>query len=309
MKVKPRLQLCLLVCAFLLAPSIALCLPHIVIVAGSQSHGYGEHEFNAGGEILARDLNASGLVRATLYRDGWPASGIDDDVDALVLYMDGDTGHEVNKHLKEVDALVSKGVGFVAMHFAVHATEAVGEAYFKRWLGGYYHSQSSTNPHWRANFNADSAHPIFNGVENFSAQDEFYFNILFTPHALPILLATPPDTAREHVPHPRRILSTFGGTVPAEVELNKGREETIAWGIERSDGGRSFGFTGGHYHWNWGNDDYRRFVLNALLWSARVEVPDQGISLTPVSWEDLMVGQDEKPGWGFDEADVREIFE
>ncbi len=283
-------------------------LPHIVIVAGSQSHGYGEHEFNAGGEILARDLNASGLVRATLYRDGWPVSGIDEDAAAIVLYMDGESGHEVNEHLDEVDALTGKGVGLVALHYAVHATEPIGEAYFKRWLGGYYHSETSTNPHWRGNFTADSDHPAFNGVADFSAQDEFYFNILFTPQARPILVATPPDAARRHVPHPRRMLGLFGGTVPEEVAANKGREETIAWGLERPDGGRGFGFTGGHYHWNWGNDDYRKFVLNALLWSARVDVPDRGVTPIPLDLEELMAGQDEEPGWGFDEAEVRRVF-
>lgn len=295
-------------CWLMIAPSLAFTLPHIVIVAGDQSHGYGEHEFNAGGEILARDLNASGLVRTTLYRDGWPESGIDQDADAIVLYMDGDAGHEVNQHLEEVDALVSNGTGLVALHFAVHATEAAGEAYFKRWLGGYYHSETSTNPHWRGNFSADSDHPIFNGVSDFSALDEFYFNILFTPDAQPILLATPPDAARQHIPHPRRTLGVFGGSVPEDVANNRGREETIAWGIERPDGGRGFGFTGGHYHWNWGNDDYRRFVLNALLWSAGVEVPEKGVALTPLGLGELMAGQDEEPGWGFNEAEVRQVF-
>lgn len=293
---------------FLLSPSIAWSLPHIVFIAGSQSHGYGEHEFNAGGEILVRDLNASGLVRATLYRDGWPESGVDEDADAIVLYMDGDSGHAVNAHLEEVDALVNRGVGIAALHFAVHATEPVGEKYFKRWLGGYYHSQTSTNPHWQGHFAADSDHDIFNGVNDFSARDEFYFNILFTPEAKPILLATPPDEARDHVPHPRRTLFFFGGSVPEEVASNPGREETIAWGVERADGGRGFGFTGGHFHWNWGSDNYRKFVLNALLWSAGAEVPERGVPVIPLSFESLRAGQDEQPGWRFDEAAVRRTF-
>ncbi|MFK7975195.1 MAG: PVC-type heme-binding CxxCH protein [Halioglobus sp.] len=303
------LQRFLWVFCFLAAPCVASgSLPHIVIVAGTQSHGYGEHEFNAGGEILARDLNASGLVRATLYRDGWPNTGIDKDADAIVLYMDGDGGHAVNDHLAEVDELVSQGVGFVALHYAVHATEPIGEAYFKRWLGGYYHSQISTNPHWRAEYGGQSNHPIFNGVEKFSAHDEFYFNLLFTPQAVPIFTATPPDLAREHVPHPRRTFMLFGGSPPDEVINNRGREETIAWGVERPDGGRGFGFTGGHFHWNWGNVNYRRFVLNALLWSARVEVPEGGIAVAPISLDNLMVGQDGEPGRKFNKADIAREF-
>jgi len=27
--------------------------------------------------------------------------------------------------------------------------------------------------------------------------------------------------------------------------------ETVGWVIERKDGGRGFGFTGGHFHTNW----------------------------------------------------------
>ena len=43
------------------------------------------------------------------------------------------------------------------------------------------------------------------------------------------------------------------------------------------DGGRGFGFTGGHNHLNWGNDDFRKTVLNAILWVAKAKVPKEGV--------------------------------
>ncbi len=49
------------------------------------------------------------------------------------------------------------------------------------------------------------------------------------------------------------------------------------WSIERADGGRGFGFTGGHFHDNWGNEQFRKVVLNAFLWLAHVEVPAGGV--------------------------------
>ena len=52
------------------------------------------------------------------------------------------------------------------------------------------------------------------------------------------------------------------------------------WAIERADGGRGFGFTGGHFHANWGNDDFRRAVLNALVWVTGAEVPAGGVTST-----------------------------
>jgi hypothetical protein len=57
----------------------------------------------------------------------------------------------------------------------------------------------------------------------------------------------------------------------------------MLWAVERADGGRGFGFTGGHFHDNWGNDQFRKTVLNALAWVAKCEVPAGGIdsSLTP----------------------------
>jgi hypothetical protein len=77
----------------------------------------------------------------------------------------------------------------------------------------------------------------------------------------PILSAVPPDEVR--------------GT--ADAKSHPGRSEITAWAYERpKDGGRSFGFTGGHTHTNWANDDFRRLVVNAILWTAKVEVPKDG---------------------------------
>ena len=42
-------------------------------------------------------------------------------------------------------------------------------------------------------------------------------------------------------------------------------------------GGRGFGFTGGHNHWNWGDDNLRKVVLNAIVWIAHGEVPTMGV--------------------------------
>jgi len=287
----------------------AVELPHVVFIAGNESHSYGEHEFNAGGEILVADLNQSGVVRATLYRDGWPVDGIDKDAAAIVLYMDGDGGHLALQHMDELRSFMRRGVGLFAMHFAVHVPEQVAGTEFTQWLGGYYHSDTSTNPIWRANVDFDANEPFFNGVNNFTAVDEFYFNIRFdNPNTRSVLKSTPPPEAREHVPHPRRIAHAFGGTPPAEVVNNPGRVETLAWSLERPDGGRGFGFTGGHYHWNWGNTDYRRFVLNAIVWTAKATVPKQGVPTALLTVADLKQGQDEEAPFFFNEQKVTERF-
>ena len=71
-----------------------------------------------------------------------------------------------------------------------------------------------------------------------------------------------------------------------------GESQHVAWAFRREDDGRGFGFTGGHNHWNWGNDNFRKLVLNAITWTAKVEVPDSGVSSKPVSVKDLEQNQD-----------------
>lgn len=67
----------------------------------------------------------------------------------------------------------------------------------------------------------------------------------------------------------------------------------MMWAVERPEGGRGFGFTGGHFHDNWGNDPFRKVVLNALLWIAKAEVPSDGVD-SKVSPDQLNANLDPK---------------
>ena len=123
-------------------------------------------------------------------------------------------------------------------------------------------------------------HPITRGVKPFAVEDEWYYNMRFRPEMkgiTPILVAKQPtdETRLGKSASPR-------GPYPHIVEAN-GRDEILAWAVERPDGGRGFGFTGGHFHKNWGNADFRTLVLNAIAWTAKLEVPSAGIrsSVTP----------------------------
>ena len=61
------------------------------------------------------------------------------------------------------------------------------------------------------------------------------------------------------------------------MQKHKGEPEHVMWCTTRPDGGRGFGFTGGHFHRNWGDENFRRLVLNAILWTAKAEVPAEGV--------------------------------
>jgi type 1 glutamine amidotransferase len=240
-------------------------LTKIVLVAGRQSHGPGDHEFFAGSAILMNLLKQTPGVFPVMARDGWPKNPKTfEGAKAVVFYMDGGSEHPILKQDRKavVQKLIDSGVGFVNLHYAVEYPKSQSD-HVLQWLGGYYETGFSTNPHWDGNFTSLPQHEITRGVHPFKIRDEWYFNIRFAPadkHVTPILKATPPDNVR--------------GT-PAAKE-NPGREEIVAWAFDRPGGGRSFGFTGGHAHKNWGNEDFRRLVTNAILWSAHVEVPKDG---------------------------------
>ncbi len=241
-------------------------LTKIVLVAGRQSHGPGEHEFFAGSAILMKLLKQTPGVFPVMARDGWPKDPKTfENAKAVVFYMDGGGGHPIiqKDHQAAVQKLIDNGVGFVNLHYAVEYPKAKSE-HVLNWLGGYYESGFSTNPHWKANFKTLPEHPITRGVKPFEILDEWYFNIRFAPESskvTTILKATPPDDKR--------------GT--AEAKKHPGREEIVAWAFEREkDSGRSFGFTGGHHHRNWGDENFRRLVVNAILWTAKLDIPKEG---------------------------------
>ncbi|MEZ6120456.1 MAG: hypothetical protein R3C28_28315 [Pirellulaceae bacterium] len=68
------------------------------------------------------------------------------------------------------------------------------------------------------------------------------------------------------------------GNPAVRAAVAKGLPQHVAWVVEREDGGRGFGFTGGHVHWNWGDPNFRKVVLNALVWISKSEVPANGVS-------------------------------
>jgi type 1 glutamine amidotransferase len=241
-------------------------LAKIVLVAGSRSHGPGEHEFFAGCSLLMKLLEQTPGAFPVMARDGWPKNPKTfENAKTVVFFMDGGGGHPIIRqkdHTDEIQKLMDAGVGFVNLHYAVEYPKAHSDRVLN-WLGGYYETGYSTNPHWKADFKSFPKHPVTQGVRPFAIQDEWYYNMRFDPGmkgVTPILKATPPDNTRR----------------TAAAKEHEGREEILAWTFDRPNGGRSFGFTGAHFHRNWGEDNFRRLVVNAILWTAKLEVPKEG---------------------------------
>jgi trehalose utilization protein len=262
----------------------------ILLVAGKASHGPGDHEFFAGTALLMDMLKQTPGVWPIMARDGWPKNEkLIDLADTLVFYMDGRNGHPVVKEnrLDRIDARMKQGVGWVNLHYAVDYLPEHGKRVLG-WMGGFYEPNWSTNPHWDAEIRSLPKHPITRGVKPFTVNDEWYYNMRFLEdqkNVTPILQAIPPDSTRKD------------GRATAETKkyLGQNRMETMAWAYDRADGGRGFGFTGGHAHRNWADENFRRLVTNAILWTAKIDIPETGAKVD-FDVENLNKNLDKKKG-------------
>lgn len=257
-------------------PSTAANPAKILLIAGKMSHGPGDHEFRAGMLLIQQSLAHAQGVESLVASNGWPASmDAFDGVSAVVIYADGGAGHPAiqQDRMNFLTQLARKGVGLAFMHYGVEVPKGDPGQAMQDWIGGYYEHEFSCNPMWSPEFESFPNHPITRGVKPFSIRDEWYFNMRFRDDmkgVTPILVAQPSDAVRNG-PY------VWPQGPYRHIQAARGRPETMMWVREREDGGRGFGFTGGHIHRNWANESFRKVILNALLWVAKLDVPVNGV--------------------------------
>ncbi|MEO0413942.1 MAG: ThuA domain-containing protein, partial [Verrucomicrobiota bacterium] len=249
----------------------------VVFISGKPSHGAGSHEHRAGNLIMAKRLNEADLgINAIVLDDiGYPTDpSVLDDAASIVVFCTGHKNHLLNPQLKPFDALMKQGTGVVMIHWATEAAIGMQAKKFLEWMGGYCALDWSVNPHWTPEFQTFPEHPVSRGLQPFALDDEWYYHMRFVPDlkgVTPILSAVPgaetlkrPDGPRSGNPEVRRAVAA-------------GESQHVAWAYQRPDGkGRGFGFTGGHNHSSWQDDNFRKTLLNAIAWTAHVEVPENG---------------------------------
>jgi type 1 glutamine amidotransferase len=242
----------------------------IVFIGGADSHGPGAHDHKAGAAYLQKAIDgapniADRNIETVLYLDKLPGDlGELDDAAAIILMWEAWDEHLFNAKDSEVMAkfreLMDKGVGLMALHAATAVGDDV-EAEYLTWSGGNKKINHSTHP-MEANVTALIAapgHPIARGVGELRFErEEFYRRVFFGEGhgtVTPILTASP-------------------AVGPAE-------DQTIAWAFERKAGGRTFNCTGPHFHQTFENKEFRRLLLNAILWVTRIEPPAEGVEFVP----------------------------
>lgn len=261
-------------------------------------HGWMEHENTAGAILFAKRLAAAVPgSESIVLRETFPDEALLAKATSIILFCSGTDIHPLNDAAKRqsLEAAMKAKKGLVAIHWGLEAGSPEGSEFLKHNLGGFFEVNYSVNPMWKADFKEIPGHEITRGVSPFSIYDEFYFNMRFPDvpgQREDLLLAVPPKRV---VVLPKDGPRSNNPTVRA----SEGKPHVTAWAFTRPDGGRSFGFTGGHFHWDWKHDDHRRILLNAIAWTGGVKIPEEGLSDTTPSDEELLLHQDSPPvdGW------------
>ncbi|MFN0102596.1 MAG: ThuA domain-containing protein [Bryobacteraceae bacterium] len=230
----------------------------IVFIAGSNYFKPGEHEYIGGCAVLMDLVKQTPGIAPVLALD-WPKNpetfmG----AKAIVFFVDGADKHSMLKgdRMAQLQKLTDAGVGLVMLHQGVDIAKDHGDR-MRAWTGAAWEKGHSQRAHWIDTYKTFPDHPVARGVTPFKIDDGYLFKLRFTPEMKGV---TP-------------ILRTVNPKTPA-AKLDD--NAIVSWTFERKDGGRSFAFTGGHLHVSFAEEGYRRLLTNAILWTAKVEIPTGG---------------------------------
>lgn len=286
----------------------------ILFFAGHDSHGWGAHQHPAGSIVLSECLKAAGLDIGVELVMEWPDAERLQRADALVIYADGWWSHPATGHLDELEAFMNRGGGLTVLHWATGIggddlgtqRDQHDEPIRKRWrslVGADFEPWHSVSRFWDASFEKLADHEVTRGVPPFVVWDECYFHLRCTDpehaHVTRLHEALPPA----EIIHPGRAADS--GSESALEAVGKRKEtQYCAWGFERPGGGRAFGYTGGHLHWNWARDDVRKLILNGICWTSGARVPDKGIDSPRPDAARMLANLKNNPGWSEENVQI-----
>ena len=241
-----------------------------VLLLGQKPDGHpaATHEYMAGVQLLAKLLSRTPGVQTIVVQADSPwkdGPELLDGVDAAVVFLSEGAKWvtEEPQRLAAFQRLAKRGGGLSCLHWGMGTREAGPVAEFTSLFGGchggpdrkYTVVSVTAKP-------ATNRHPILSGIAPFEVRDEFY-------HAL----------KRPAADRMLRVVSLINVAID-------GPDESVSWAAERPDGGRAFGFSGLHFHENWKLAEYRRLVLQGIVWTLKRPIPEAGLAVD-VTVDDL----------------------
>jgi type 1 glutamine amidotransferase len=220
----------------------------------------------ASARLLAKLLHNTPDLQTIITRadDPWTEGPeLLDGADAAVLFVsEGAKWLQTDAaRLAAFQRLAKRGGGLVVLHWGMGTKDAANIEEFVKLFGGCHGGPDRKYQVVAVTTEVVAPrHPIMRGVVPVTVHEEFYYTLKFAKPAESVtpLLKAPID----------------------------GQSHTVAWAWERPDAGRSFGFSGLHFHKNWEQASYRRMVTQAILWTLKRDIPETGIAVE-VSDKDL----------------------
>jgi type 1 glutamine amidotransferase len=235
-----------------------------LLIGQDLDHPRNTHTYMSDCQLLAKCLRQTAGVEAVV-SNGWPKDpAVTKDVTAIVLHNRlGGTVLFRGPQRRQVEEMLKRGVGLTAIHWATGAETPEGGPWLQA-LGGWFNAEGDGFSRYLVQLSklrqADPKHPICRGWSDFELREEYYFRLCFLPGARPVM-----------------------------TTVIEGKEYPIGWAYERphTKGGRSFGFVGGHFHDNFAIKPFRQAVVNGILWTAHMDIPETGapISILPKDME------------------------
>lgn len=248
---------------YLLVAVMLVCLPSLVhgevkakvLFVGKQpDHPFGTHMYLHTCGMLAKCLSHVEGVE-TVVSDGWPMDPeVLKDVSTIVVYTTPAAEFLLDSpHRDQVMKMFDEGVGLVTIHWATSVFKQNLDRLGPTWLsvmGGTWISNVGLHTGESKLEQLQPDHPISRGWQEYDIHDEYYLN---------------PEV---------------GDATPLLRVRAKDKPVVVGWAFEREKKGRSFGTTLGHFYRNFQREPFRRMVVNAILWTANVEVPESGANVT-----------------------------
>ena len=152
--------------------------------------------------------------------------------------------------------LAKRGGGLTCLHWAMGTRDAKNIAAFVDLFGACHGGPDRKYKVLATDLHVQADTPIANGLRDFKARDEFYY----------FLKTAKVESRKQHLQ-------------PVLLADIDGNREMVAWAFTRPGGGRSFGFSGLHFHENWRLPEYRRLVTQGVLWTMNVSIPEKGVDM------------------------------
>jgi type 1 glutamine amidotransferase len=220
----------------------------VYIRAGLKSHGPGLHDYPQYLADWSKVLTEHGAVVDGSFHS--PTEAELKGIDVIVMYK-GDAGYMTEAERATLDAFVKRGGGLVSFHDSLCGPDTVHMASL---VGG-------AKKHGERNFSAgemkytitDKAHPIMQGMSDFTLTDEAFMKMTWAPtgvHALATVPMPQGESKGEVVPQ----IWTYEHTVPGGQPA------------------RAFVWMQGHQYTNFADPAMQQMILRGIAWAAKKPV-------------------------------------